>query len=342
MKNKTILTTATALLMGALLFAGCGTEASAPVDAVNDAKAVKDAMALKDAAALNDAQSAEGETDTKPAQKTEPAQKAEVTQTKKAEPAKSEEEPVDVQVFIAASLNTVMTELAAKYNETHPNVSIVYNADSSGTLQTQIEEGAACDIFFSAAQKQMNALEEENLLIPDTRKNVVNNQVVVISLKDSATKVTGLEDIEKAESIALADGSVPVGKYTRQALVNLKKLPEVEDVSKITTAEVQDALGGVEISEQSNVSKVLAAVVEGSCEVGTTYYSDTYGYEEQVNIIQTVGYDLTGNVIYPVSRVVNDEADDAENAAADDFIAYITSDEAKAVFDSYYFDTDVE
>ena len=328
--------------MGALLFAGCGTEASAPVDAVNDAKAVKDAMALKDAAALNDAQSAEGETDTKPAQKTEPAQKAEVTQTKKAEPAKSEEEPVDVQVFIAASLNTVMTELAAKYNETHPNVNIVYNADSSGTLQTQIEEGAACDIFFSAAQKQMNALEEENLLIPDTRKNVVNNQVVVISLKDSATKVTGLEDIEKAESIALADGSVPVGKYTRQALVNLKKLPEVEDVSKITTAEVQDALGGVEISEQSNVSKVLAAVVEGSCEVGTTYYSDTYGYEKQVNIIQTVGYDLTGNVIYPVSRVVNDEADDAENAAADDFIAYITSDEAKAVFDSYYFDTDVE
>ncbi|MBR0149212.1 MAG: molybdate ABC transporter substrate-binding protein [Lachnospiraceae bacterium] len=299
-------------------------------------------MALKDAAALNDAQSAEGETDTKPAQKTEPAQKAEVTQTKKAEPAKSEEEPVDVQVFIAASLNTVMTELAAKYNETHPNVNIVYNADSSGTLQTQIEEGAACDIFFSAAQKQMNALEEENLLIPDTRKNVVNNQVVVISLKDSATKVTGLEDIEKAESIALADGSVPVGKYTRQALVNLKKLPEVEDVSKITTAEVQDALGGVEISEQSNVSKVLAAVVEGSCEVGTTYYSDTYGYEKQVNIIQTVGYDLTGNVIYPVSRVVNDEADDAENAAADDFIAYITSDEAKAVFDSYYFDTDVE
>jgi len=342
MKNKIILTTATALIMGALLFAGCGTEASAPVDAVNDAKAVKDAMALKDAAALNDAQSAEGETDTKPAQKTEPAQKAEVTQTQKAEPAKSEEEPVDVQVFIAASLNTVMTELAAKYNETHPNVNIVYNADSSGTLQTQIEEGAACDIFFSAAQKQMNALEEENLLIPDTRKNVVNNQVVVISLKDSATKVTGLEDIEKAESIALADGSVPVGKYTRQALVNLKKLPEVEDVSKITTAEVQDALGGVEISEQSNVSKVLAAVVEGSCEVGTTYYSDTYGYEDQVNIIQTVGYDLTGNVIYPVSRVVNDEADDAENVAADDFIAYITSDEAKAVFDSYYFDTDVE
>lgn len=271
-----------------------------------------------------------------------PAEPGKEAEPVKEEMADKEAEPVDVRVFIAASLNTVMTEIAAKYNETHPEVNIVYNADSSGTLQTQIEEGATCDIFFSAAQKQMNALEEENLLIPDTRKNVVNNQVVVISLKDTETQVTGLEDIEKAESIALADGSVPVGKYTRQALVNLKKLPEAEDVSKITTAEVQEALGGVEISEQSNVSKVLAAVVEGSCEVGTTYYSDTYGYEDQVNIIQTVGYDLTGNVIYPVSRVVNDEADDAENAAADDFIAYITSDEAKAIFDSYYFDTDVE
>ena len=342
MKNKTILTTATALIMGALLLAGCGTDTSAPVDAVNDAKAVKDAMAVKDAATANDAQSAEGETDTKPAQKPEPAQKAEVTQTKEAEPAKSDEEPVDVQVFIAASLNTVMTELAAKYNETHPNVNIVYNADSSGTLQTQIEEGAACDIFFSAAQKQMNALEEENLLIPDTRKNVVNNQVVVISLKDSATKVTGLEDIEKAESIALADGSVPVGKYTRQALVNLKKLPEVEDVSKITTAEVQDALGGVEISEQSNVSKVLAAVVEGSCEVGTTYYSDTYGYEDQVEVLETVSYDLSGNIIYPIAQINNEEADETTRAAAKEFIDYVTSDEAKAIFDKYYFDTNVE
>lgn len=251
-------------------------------------------------------------------------------------------EETEIQVFIAASLNTVMTELAEEYNKEHPEVKITYNADSSGTLQTQIEEGYECDIFFSAAQKQMDQLEKDGLVVDKTRANVVNNQVVVVSLKDSGTKVTGLENLNEASSIALAGGSVPVGKYTRQALVNLGTLNKVDDVSTITTQEISDALGQVEISEQDNVSKVLAAVVEGSCEVGTTYFSDTYGYEDKLDILQKVSYDLTGNVIYPIARVWNDEADEVQNKAADDFIKFITSDAAKAVFDSYYFDTNVE
>ena len=251
-------------------------------------------------------------------------------------------EDVEIQVFIAASLNTVMNEVAKKYNETHPEVNIVFNADSSGTLLTQIEEGYECDIFFSAAQKQMNTLEEDGLVVEGTRKNVVNNQVVVVTLKDSGTKVTGLEDLEKAKNIALAGGSVPVGKYTRQALVNLGVLEEVEDVSKITTKEVSDALGSVEISEQDNVSKVLIAVVEGACEVGTTYYSDTYGYEDNLQILETVSYDLTGDVIYPVCQVKNIEADENQKEAAVDFLNYITSDEAKEIFNAYYFDTNVK
>ncbi len=252
------------------------------------------------------------------------------------------DEETEIQVFIAASLNTVMTDLASRYNEIHPNVKITFNADSSGKLLTQIEEGYACDVFFSAAQKQMNTLEnDDKLVVEGTRKDVLNNQVVVITLKDSGTAVTGLETLKDAKSIALADGSVPVGKYTRQALVKAGILPEAEDVSKITTQEVSDALGGVEISEQSNVSKVLAAVVEGSCEVGTTYYSDTYGYEDQLDILEKVSYDLTGNVIYPIAQVQNDEADDVEKAAAKDFIDYVTSDSAKEVLESYYFDTNV-
>ena len=251
-------------------------------------------------------------------------------------------EETEIQVFIAASLNTVVTELAEEYNKEHPEVKITYNADSSGTLMTQIEEGYECDIFFSAAQKQMDQLEKDGLVVDGTRANVVNNQVVVVSLKDSGTKVTGLENLNEASSIALAGGSVPVGKYTRQALVNLGTLNKVDDVSTITTQEISDALGGVEISEQDNVSKVLAAVVEGSCEVGTTYFSDTYGYEDKLDILQKVSYDLTGNVIYPIARVQNDEADEVQNKAADDFIKFITSDVAKAVFDSYYFDTNVE
>ena len=252
------------------------------------------------------------------------------------------DEEVELQVFIAASLNTSMQEVAAKYNEDHPNVKIVFNADSSGKLLTQIEEGYACDVFFSAAQKQMNQLEEDGLVVEGTRADVVNNQVVVVKRKDTESQVTGLGDLGKASSIALADGSVPVGRYTRTALMNLGLLPEVEDASVYTTAEVSDALGGVEISEQGNVSQVLTAVAEGSCEVGTTYYSDTYGYEDELDILEFVSYDLTGNVIYPVCQVVNDEASDAEKAAAADFVSFITSDTAKEIFASYLFDTDIQ
>ena len=253
-----------------------------------------------------------------------------------------EAEPTEVLLFAAASLNTVMTDLAERYQEENPDVKIVINADSSGTLLTQIREGYECDIFFSAAQKQMNQLEEDGLVVEGTRADVLNNQVVLVTAKGSGTKVTGLDNLQEAESIALAGGSVPVGKYTRVALINMGILKETEEPDKITTAEVSEALGGVEISEQANVSKVLLAVAEGSCEVGTTYFSDTYGYEDQVEILETVSYDLTGDVIYPVCRVVNQEADDAQNAAADGFYEYILSDEAKEIFDSYYFDINLE
>ncbi len=258
------------------------------------------------------------------------------------EAAKENGEKTEVQVFVAASLKNVMEDLGQQYEKEHPEVKLVFNADSSGKLLSQIQEGYDCDIFFSAAQKQMNTLEEEGNLVEGTRKNVVNNQLCVITLKDSGTKVSGLETLKDAKSIALADGTVPVGKYTRQALVALNILPKVEDVSKISTKEVSEALGGVEISEQSNVSKVLAAVVEGSSEVGTTYYSDTYGYEDKIQILEKVPYDLTGNVIYPIAQIKNEEASQEEQDAAKDFIAFVTSDNAKTTFQKYYFDTKVE
>lgn len=251
-------------------------------------------------------------------------------------------EETEIQVFIAASLNTVMTDLAEQYQSEYPEVKITFNADSSGKLLTQIEEGYACDIFFSAAQKQMNQLEADGLVIEGSRHNVVNNQVVVLTLKDSGTKVTGLENLDTAASIALAGGSVPVGKYTRQALVNMGILQEVEDISLITTQEISDALGGVEISEQDNVSKVLIAVTEGACEVGTTYYSDTYGYEDKVEILEKVSYDLTGDVIYPICLVQNKEADETQKKAAEDFLQFVLSDASEDVFENYYFDTNVE
>ena len=255
---------------------------------------------------------------------------------------KDDADETEIQVFIAASLNTVMTEIAEKYNKNNPNVKITFNADSSGTLLTQIEEGYECDIFFSAAQKQMDQLDQDGLVKEGTRANVVNNQVVLVTRKDSGTKASGLENLKDARSIALAGGSVPVGKYTRQALVNLGILEKTDEPDAVTTEQVSEALGGVEISEQDNVSKVLAAVVEGSCEVGTTYYSDTYGYEDELNILETVGYDLTGNVIYPICLVDNQEADEAQSRAAKDFYDYVLSEDASEIFYNYYFDTNVQ
>ena len=323
--KKKVLAALFAAVMACSLMAGCGSSSPAPA-----------ATEEKTEEVTEEAQTKEEETGAQAAQSD-----AAATETAPEETAPAAEE-VELQVFIAASLNTCMQEVAAKYNEEHPNVKIVYNADSSGKLLTQIEEGYTCDVFFSAAQKQMNTLEEDGLVVEGSRANVVNNQVVVIKRKDTESEVTGLETLGKASSIAMADGSVPVGRYTRTALMNLGILPQVEDASVYTTVEVSEALGGVEISEQGNVSQVLTAVAEGSCEVGTTYYSDTYGYEDQIEVLETVSYDLTGNVIYPVCQVVNDEATDAQKAAAADFVTFITSDAAKAIFDSYYFDTNLQ
>ena len=140
-----------------------------------------------------------------------------------------------ITVFAAASLNGALDELIEMYEESHEGASLVASYDSSGTLMAQIEEGATCDIFFSAAQKQMDELDEKGYVASGTRTNVVNNQVCVVTCKGSDTKATGLGDIYKAESLALADGTVPVGKYTRQALVSAGMLPGSADVSLITT-----------------------------------------------------------------------------------------------------------
>ena len=253
-------------------------------------------------------------------------------------------EETEIIVFAAKSLNTVLDEsIIPAYHELQPNVKITPSYDSSGTLMTQIEEGASCDVFFSAAQKQMNELEEKGLVVDGTRNDIVNNQVCVVTYDGSGTKVTGLENLADAASMALADGSVPVGKYTREALVAAGLVPEDGngDNSAITTQEVSEALDGLEINECANVGAVAAAVAEGANEVGTVYYSDTYGLEDRLIILEKVPYDLTGNVIYPAAQIVNEDADDAEEAAAADFAAFLTSDTAKAIFDSYYFDTDL-
>jgi len=159
----------------------------------------------------------------------------------------------------------------------------------------------------------------------------------LITLKGSGTTVTGFADLAKAKSIALADGSVPAGKYTRQLLINLGVLDGAKGAADYTSAEVSAALGGVEINECSNVSKVKEAVKEGSNEVGTVYYSDAYSIKDDVDIIEVADTALTGDILYPVCRVNNAEATAAQAAAADDFLAFLQTDAVKAIFEQYMF-----
>ena len=320
-----------AVLAGVMVLGlvGCGSSSG---NKQEDAKTENDAQAGDDAKTEDNAQTEEDAKNEDEAQETADAESSDSEQF----------DDTTVTIFAAKSLNGVVDELISMYHEEQPNVEIITSYDSSGTLMEQIEQGAACDLFFSAAQKQMDQLESDALLVDGTRANVVNNQVCVVTYKGSDTKVTGLEDIAQAESFALADGSVPVGKYTRQAMVNAGMLDAADDVSAITTQEVSDALGGIEINECANVGAVTAAVAEGSNEVGTVYKSDTYGLEDKLDILQIVSYDLTGDVIYPIAQTKNDEADELENEAALDFLHFLTSDTAKAVYEKYYFDTDVE
>ncbi len=246
-------------------------------------------------------------------------------------------EATELQVFIAASLDNAFQDIVKLYNETQPNVTITLNADSSGTLLTQIEEGFTCDIFFSAATKQMDALEEDGLVLEGTRVDLLKNQLALITYKGSGTAVTGLENLSEASSMALADGSVPAGKYTRKALQGLGVLDSSLDPAEITSQEVSDALGGLTINETSNVSKTLEAVAEGSNEVGTVYYSDAYSRIDDIEIIEMVSSDLTGSIVYPMCRVQNTEATDGVTAAADDFFAFLQTPQVMEIFETYMF-----
>ena len=229
----------------------------------------------------------------------------------------------EVNTFIAASLSNAMEEIQKDFNETYPDVEILYNADSSGTLQTQIEEGARCDIFFSAADKQMDALVDEDLAKKDTVEDILENKVVLIKPKDGETKVTGFENITDAANIALAGDSVPVGQYAREIFDNLG---------------ITDEVNKMEINEGKNVSEVLAAVSEGSNEIGIVYATDAASVADKVDVIAEATADaLKTPVLYPVGLIEDKEASEDDTAAAEAFLEYIKSDDAMKVFEKYGF-----
>ena len=248
----------------------------------------------------------------------------------------------EIQVFIAASLENAFQDIIALYRDSQPNITVTYSADSSGTLLTQIQEGFECDIFFSAGARQINDLEADGLAIEGTRVDLLQNKVALITYKGSGTSVTTLSEIGNAASVALAGSSVPVGQYTCAALQALGILDGSRDAAGFTAQEVSEALGGVEINETANVSATLNAVAEGSNEVGTVYYSDAYSRIDDVEILELVDSSLTGSIVYPMSRVVNAGADQAQTAAADDFYAFLQTDAVMDIFESYLFVSNLE
>ena len=237
--------------------------------------------------------------------------------------AAAEDASGDLYVFIAASLSNAMEDIQKDFNKKYPDVNILFNADSSGTLQTQIEEGSRCDIFFSAATKQMDALVDEKLAEKNSVVDLLENKVVLIKPKDGETKVTGFENITDAENIALAGEDVPVGQYSREIFKNLG---------------IEDDVNKMEINEGKNVTEVLASVSEGSNEIGIVYETDAASVADKVDIIaEAPTGSLETPVLYPVGLTIDSEASDSESAAAKAFLEYLQTDGAMKVFEEYGF-----
>ena len=175
-------------------------------------------------------------------------------------------------------------------------------------------------------------------IVEGSRRDLLNNQVCLVTWKGSDTKVTDFSNLSLAKNMALADQTVPVGQYTRKALINAGMAgSEYTEVDQLTDDVISKALGGLEINNCANVGAVASAVAEGANEVGTVYYSDTFGYEDQLDIIEQLPNSLTGDVIYPVAAVESDNISDEELEASEDFLTYLQSEEAVKLFEKYHF-----
>ncbi len=246
-----------------------------------------------------------------------------------------------VYIDIAASLEAVFTDvIIPAYKEVQPNVTIEYNTGSSGKLLSGIEEanGIGHDLFFSAGKAQVTTLNEtDGLVVDDSIVNLLANELCLVKGNDTETEVTGWDTLDKAKSMALCGGSVPVGKYSRIALIALGVLPENDDPASITTEEISTALGGIEIDEADDVEVAASKAAEGSVDVATIYYSDYYNHQDDLTIIAQDDGTLTGAITYPVCLVKNPEADEAESAAAADFLEFLQTEQCLKAYEEYCF-----
>ena len=243
-------------------------------------------------------------------------------------PDEPEADPVELIVFAAASMTETLTELGNKYMEANKNVTIVFNFDSSGTLKTQIQEGADCDVFISAGHKQMNQLDitasaEVNkdgldFVLAGTRFDILENKVALAvpdgnpkGIKSYDDLIAGLKD--GSVMLAMGNSDVPVGQYT-QKILKYYKLDETELVSK-----------GV-ITYGTNVKEVTTQVSEAAVDCGIIYQTDAFS--AGLTVVDTATAEMCGQVIYPAAVLNISKNQEAAKA----FLDYLTSDEADAVF----------
>lgn len=226
----------------------------------------------------------------------------------------------EVTVLAAASLTDAMNEMIELYNESQPKVQVNPSYASSGALQAQIEEGAPAHIFLSAADKQMDALEKENLIDPATRVELLRNEVVLIKPKDGKAQIKDFSDIanDTVKKIAIADpAGVPVGQYSEEIFTNLGNW----DAVKAKMVMSQD------------VRNTLNWVATGEVDCGTVYKTDAFTEKDKVEIIATAPEGTHKPVMYPVAMI----KDSAEDKAAKDFYQFIISEDGKKVFEKYGF-----
>ena len=243
---------------------------------------------------------------------------AEETTAKETTAASGEE--TEILVAAAASLkNAYEDKLIPMFEEANPGVIVKGTYDSSGKLQTQIEEGLDADVFMSAATKQMKALDEEGMIASDTITDLLENKIVLIVPAGNEKKLEKFEDIEKADSIALGDpASVPAGQYSEEALTNLGIWDKIQD----------------KVSFGTNVTEVLNQVAAASADAGIVYATDAASMADKVEVVaEAPEGSLSKKVIYPVAVVKGT----AHEEVAKEFVAFLQTDKAITVFEDYGF-----
>ena len=242
-------------------------------------------------------------------------------------------EKVHLTVFAAASMTETLNQLKTEYEKQHPDVEITFNYDSSGTLKKQIQNGAECDLFISAAQKQMNQLDvsKDEKANPDkldfidsaTRINLLENKVVLVTPEGNPKQIQNFNDMAaklKDGSVRLVMGNsdVPVGQYT-------------EKILKFYNLDEKAIASAGNITYGSNVKEVTTQVLEGSADCGVVYATDAFS--ARLKPVDQATKEMCGQVIYPAAVLKNSKQQDA----AKDFLKFLQSDEAMKVFESVGF-----